>query len=126
LALAVTAANAHSSDAKLPPLRTADWVDLSRYLGTWYVISTIPEDFGYKSLGIHTTYTAEKDHILIDIKWRRDSFDGAIMEYAGKAYPSKESNARWKFEVSKPKQLVSDYWIIELDKDYNWAIVSGP
>jgi apolipoprotein D and lipocalin family protein len=126
LALAVTAANAHSMFEELPELRTADWIDLSRYTGTWYEIASIPEIFEYKCTNSQATYTAEKDYILVHNQCNRNSFDGILTEVDGKAYPTEESNARLKVYFFKLQPVAGDYWVIELDEDYNWAIVGVP
>jgi apolipoprotein D and lipocalin family protein len=96
LVLAVTAANEHSSVEKFPPLRTPDKIDLSRYLGTWYVISAIPEISEYKCVNTKATYTAEKGHIFMHNQCNRNSFDGKLIVDDAIAYPTKENNARWR------------------------------
>ncbi len=109
-----------------PPLETVQSVDLQKYLGKWYEIALLPTSF---EEGCHCT-TAE--YSLIDSETVRvintcneDSADGKIDRAKGKAFIVEGSNnAKLKVQFFWP--FKGDYWILELDNDYQYALVGAP
>ena len=116
--------NCLSSDKSL---QVVPEVDLSRYLGKWYEIATIPARF---QLGCHCV-TAEysllkKGRIRVINSCRKDSADGPFRSVKGQAKVVKGSNNA-KLKVSFFRPFWGDYWIINLDQEnYQWAVVSSP
>jgi len=109
---------------------TVDSVDLSRYVGKWYEIAKIPNSFQKKCASNTTaTYVLRNDG-NIDVINRCIEKDGSISEAKGIArVVNKKTNA--KLEVSFVRifgisLFWGDYWIIGLDKDYNYAVVGTP
>ena len=49
--LAVASYGIYNSKAALPPLHTVSYVDLDKYVGSWYEIATIPKIFEYGCTG---------------------------------------------------------------------------
>ena len=112
-----------------PPV-TVDSVDLQKYIGKWYEIAKIPNSFQKKcDRNTTATYTLRDDG-KIDVINRCIEKDGSINEAKGIAeVVDRKSNA--KLEVSFVRILGiqlfwGDYWIIGLDKDYNYAVVGNP
>ncbi|MBS1153440.1 MAG: Lipocalin family protein [Myxococcaceae bacterium] len=127
-ALLTTAGCATTSTDRLnlPPLRTVERVDLKRYLGTWYEIASIPQRFQKGCTGTTATYSLRPDG-QIDVlnKCRLDSLDGREKIAHGTArVVDVLSNAR--LEVSFFGPFWGDYWVIELDPDYQYAVVGHP
>ncbi|WKZ68827.1 MAG: lipocalin family protein [Melioribacteraceae bacterium] len=108
------------------PLETVEYVDIQKYLGKWYEIALLPNRF---EEGCHCT-TAE--YSLIDSETLRvtntcneDSADGEIDQVNGKAFVVEGSNnAKLKVQFFWP--FKGDYWILELDDDYQYALVGSP
>jgi apolipoprotein D and lipocalin family protein len=109
------------------PLRPVPYVDLPRYMGGWYVIANIP-------------YFAEKDchdsvegYVLrpdgrIDNKFacREKSFDAPMknkLETVATVY-DRRSNAEWRVPFYRVVRV--KYFVIDLDKDYRWAVIGHP
>jgi apolipoprotein D and lipocalin family protein len=108
------------------PLQVVPRVDLDRYLGTWYEIATIPQRFQKDCVGVTATYTLRDDgKIGVLNTCRKKTLDGELKTAKGKAWVvDKETNAKLKVQFFWPFR--GDYWIIELDPDYQYAVVGHP
>ena len=108
------------------PLETVDSVDLQRYQGTWYEIASFPQRFQKGCHCTSATYTAtQEDFVVVENRCRKDSINGEESYIKGKAYIVKNSNNA-KLEVEFFWPFKGDYWIIDLDKDYQYAVVGHP
>jgi lipocalin len=117
--------------APMAPARTTTvpFVDVDRYLGTWYEVGSVKQFF---SIGLVNT-TAE--YSLLPNGWirvvNRGDFlvpGGPLAAIEGTAVPVDDTNARLNvsFSGSNSAQGPGNYWIVDLDPDYQWAIVSDP
>ncbi|MFZ2053622.1 MAG: lipocalin family protein [Candidatus Aminicenantales bacterium] len=115
-----------ATESQQRPLQVVPRVDLNRYLGTWYEIATIPQRFQKDCVGVTATYTLRDDgKIEVLNKCRKKTLDGEIKTAKGKAWVvDKETNAKLKVQFFWPFR--GDYWIIELDPDYQYAVVGHP
>lgn len=111
-------------------LVTVNYVDLNKYIGTWYEIAKIPNSFQNKCTRNTTaTYILRNDG-NIDVINKCIEADGSLDEAKGIAkITDKKSNS--KLEVSFVRifgisLFWGDYWIIGLDKDYRYAVVGTP
>jgi len=112
--------------AQSNPLKTVAKVDLNKYLGTWYEIATIPQRFQKGCTGVTATYSLRKDG-KIDVvnQCYKDSLNGKHKQVHGKAWVTDiVSNAKLKVQFFWP--FSGDYWIIELDSNYQYAVVGHP
>lgn len=105
--------------------KTVDFVDLNRYLGTWYEIGSFPQRF---SKGCHCTrakYSLREDgDIAVLNTCNRDAVDGKLSTANGRAkVVDKKTNAKLKVSFFWP--FYGDYHIIGLDSDYRYAVVSN-
>ena len=101
-------------------------VDLNKYAGKWYEIASYPQRF---QKGCHCTtaeYTlSDKGYIRVENRCNRGSINGRQSYIKGKAFVVKNSeNAKLKVQFFWP--LKGKYWIIDLDDDYSYAVVSNP
>jgi len=112
--------------AETKPLEVVPYVDLSKYAGTWYEIATIPQRFQKDCVAVTATYTLREDgKITVVNKCRKKTLDGAAKSVAGKAWVvDKKTNAKLKVQFFWPFR--GDYWIIELDPAYQYAVVGHP
>jgi apolipoprotein D and lipocalin family protein len=110
----------------LPPLQTVPRVDLGRYLGTWYEISSFPQRFQKGCTGSMATYTARPGGgIDVTNRCHLGSLDGPEKVAVGQArVVDASSNA--KLEVSFFRPFWGDYWIIALGDSYEYAVVGHP
>jgi apolipoprotein D and lipocalin family protein len=111
--------------AENDPLEVVDWVDLDRYLGKWYEIASYPMYFQKGCTATTATYSLRDDGLIKVVnQCRKGSLDGKPKEAVGRArVVDRETNA--KLEVSFFGPFWGDYWIIDLDPDYQWAVVGG-
>lgn len=111
---------------KLPPLQVVEKVDLNRYLGTWYEIASFPQSFQRGCTGTQATYSLRPDgDIKVLNRCHLDTLDGAEKVATGRArVVDATSNA--KLEVSFFGPFWGDYWVIQLDPDYRYAVVGNP
>lgn len=101
-------------------------VDLGRYAGLWYDVASFPVRF---QRGCHCT-TAEytlmtEGYVKVVNKCRKGGFDQRESGITGKAFVVKGSN-NTKLKVRFFWPFKGDYWIVRLDSDYMWAVVSSP
>ncbi|HLF33167.1 MAG TPA: lipocalin family protein [Cyclobacteriaceae bacterium] len=111
---------------KSQTLATVPSVDLERYLGKWYEISSYPQWF---QKGCHCTtaeYTlSEKGYVIVENRCNKGSLDGEPSYIKGKAFIVKNSgNAKLKVRFFWP--FKGKYWIIDLADDYSYAAVGHP
>jgi apolipoprotein D and lipocalin family protein len=112
--------------AKHPPLTVVDHVDLQRYLGKWYEIASYPAWFQRDCTGSTAEYSLLPDGgIRVVNRCRKDSPDGPMKEAVGKGeVTDPDTGAKLKVWFFWP--LKGNYWIIDLDPDYRWAVVGEP
>ena len=107
-------------------LKVVDSVDLSRYLGKWYEIASYPAWFQRGCTASTAEYTMLTDgKIRIINRCHKSRPDGPLKESVGKAEVSDDqTNAKLKVWFFWP--FKGNYWIIDLDNDYRWAVVGEP
>jgi apolipoprotein D and lipocalin family protein len=110
----------------LPPLQTASWIDLSKYTGLWYEIAVIPYFFERGCYNTRATYTSEQGYVGVLNECNRGGFDAPLVQTPGKAYPDATDNAKLQVYFTQVQPLPGNYWVIDLDPDYQWSIVGNP
>lgn len=110
----------------LPPLETVAHVDLQRYTGTWYEIASYPNRFQKGCVATRADYRLLEDgRIEVLNQCRQENLDGTLRSARGLARVADPvSNAR--LEVSFFRPFWGDYWVIDLDPDYQWAVIGHP
>jgi apolipoprotein D and lipocalin family protein len=110
-----------------PPLEVVDEIDLDRYLGRWYEIASFPQRFQAGCVATTATYARrEDDRIRVENACRDGRFDGDLRRVVGVAWVTDPAESQAKLEVQFFWPLRGDYWVIELDPDYRWAVVGHP
>lgn len=108
-----------------PVLQTADHVDLTRYTGRWYEIARLPNRFQKGCLASTADYVLRSDGEIDVINSCRDAEDNTLRQVKGRAWVvDPVGNARLKVSFFWPFR--GDYWIIELGKEYEYAVVGTP
>lgn len=107
-------------------LKVVDNVDLEKYSGKWYEIAAIPEKHQKGCSNITAEYTTTNEGFLkIVNSCNEDIIEEIEKKVKGKAYPVSGSNNA-KLKVEFKCLFKSDYWIIDLDKDYKYVMVGHP
>ena len=111
---------------KDPPLAVVAHVDTKKYLGKWYEIARYPHSFEENCYAVTADYTLLDDgSIQVINRCLEGGLDGELKEAFGKAsIVDSQSNA--KLEVTFFWPFSGDYWIIDLDENYQYAVVSEP
>jgi apolipoprotein D and lipocalin family protein len=104
-------------------LEVVPHVELEKYLGKWFEIAHLPARFQEGCTDTTATYTLSKDgNISVLNECRRN---GKVKLANGKAkVVDKNSGAKLKVTFFWP--FYGDYWIIDLGKDYDYAVVGTP
>ncbi|MCB9850213.1 MAG: lipocalin family protein [Phycisphaerales bacterium] len=109
-----------------PSLPTVESVDLARYAGKWYEIARYPNFFEPDCVGVTAEYTLRDDG-RVDVlnTCRKLTLDGEVETIEGIAR-TVDGSSNAKLRVSFFPPFEGDYWIIELDKNYEYAVVGEP
>jgi len=103
-------------------MQVVESVDLQRYLGKWYEIATIPQRFQIGCTCVTAEYTLNPNGTIKVINSCRK--EGKFKQIVGRAKVVPGTNNA-KLRVSFFRPFWGDYWIVALDTDYNWVIVSN-
>ena len=98
-------------------------VDLSRYAGRWYEIAAFPAWFERGCRCSTADYIHMDEYVEVKNSCVRD--DGDIVVHSAKAFPVPGTdNTQLRVRFIWP--FKSDYWIIALDENYQYAMVGHP
>src|ERR1700742_1421730 len=109
------------------PLKPVDHVDLPRYMGDWYVIANIPYFAEKGCFDSIESYALRPDGDIDNwFQCRKDSFEAPLKRKASAlaVEDDKGTNAHW--HVRFFKVISVKYLILDLDPDYQWAVVGHP
>lgn len=107
-------------------MQTVPHVDLNRYQGRWYEIVRLPLRWENKcASNVTATYTLRADG-KIGVVNRCKKKDGSVSESKGTARPASKEGPNSKLKVTFFWPFSGDYWILDLDPDYQWALVGTP
>lgn len=113
------------AQAELP---TVPHVDLARYMGTWFEIARFPNSFQTDCVAVQAEYALQENgQVQVINSCRKVSFDGKLSTAKGKAkVVDKKSGSKLKVSFLPFGLFPGNYWIIMLDPNYEWAVVSEP
>lgn len=107
-------------DAK-NPVETVDSVDLARYVGHWYEISSYPMWFEKGMTEVSANYTIKDGYVeVLNSGYKK----GKLKVAKGKA-KIVEGSGGARLKVSFFGPFYAQYWIVDLAGDYSWAVVSN-
>ncbi len=103
-----------------PPAR-AGGIDLPRYMGTWHEIAYIPNfaQKGCTDTAVHYRLRGSGGFDLVNACWKGDAYK----PFRGKATPAGTGE---RFQIKILWFFKADYWIVDVDSDYRWALVGTP
>lgn len=114
------------------PVKTISSLDVQRYLGAWYEIAKYPNWFQRKCAGnTKAVYSARSDGTLkvlnscVNADGQVSEAEGAARQIGAKDSPKLEVRFApvW---LSFIPMVWGDYWVIDLDPQYQVAVVSDP
>jgi apolipoprotein D and lipocalin family protein len=109
-----------------PPLEVVPSVDLARYAGKWYEIARLPNRFQRHCASDTTaTYTLRPDGKITVLNECRKA-DGSRKSAKGTARLANARGPNTKLKVTFFWPFSGNYWIIDLDPEYRWAVVGEP
>ncbi len=101
-------------------------VDLKRYAGTWYEIARFPTRFQKACASDVTANYALKTDGKIEVLNACKEANGKTKQAKGTAKLANKKGPNSKLKVTFFWPFYGDYWIINLDPDYKWAVVGAP
>jgi lipocalin len=113
-----------SQDVKIDKTVVKDF-NIEKYLGTWYEISRFDHSFERDLVGVTATYSFREDgKIKVENKGFKGTLGGEKSEVEGKAkIPNPKIPS--KLKVSFFWFFYSDYFVLELDENYQWAVIGS-
>lgn len=117
--------------AREPLVRSVPQLDISRYAGRWHEIARLPMYFQRDCVGEVTAHYTLRDDGLVGVRNACLNRDGEMQTADGIARRVAGHPGRLQVRFA-PDWLAwvpfvwADYWIIDLDPGYQWAVVGGP
>lgn len=123
--IALIAFSCTNTNSQMIDTKTVNELDLNRYLGTWYEIARFPHSFEKDLVGVTATYSMRDDgKIKVVNQGYEKTLDGKLSVAIGKAkIPNKAEPA--KLKVSFFWIFYGDYFLLELDKDYQYVMIGS-
>lgn len=104
---------------------TVKELDIERYLGTWYEIARFDHRFERGMQGVTANYSWREDgKIKVVNSGYKNTLDGKKNTAIGKAKipdPSRPAHLKVSFFWF----FYGDYFVMELDEDYQWAVIGS-
>jgi apolipoprotein D and lipocalin family protein len=107
-------------------MKTVAQVDLSRFMGDWYVVGNIPTFVERGAVNAVETYRMREDgRIDIAFTFRKGAPDGKRKRYRSTGFViNDKTGAEWRVQFFWPVKF--PYFILELDPDYHYTVVGVP
>ncbi len=106
-------------------------LDVPRYMGRWHEIARLPQKFQKLCVADVTATYKLKSNGHIEVTNACRQADGNMSVAVGEVKPTTLAAGALKVRFA-PKILSwlgsvwGDYWIVDLDPDYRWAVIGGP
>ncbi|MDY6999577.1 MAG: lipocalin family protein, partial [Actinomycetota bacterium] len=116
-------------DAAAVVLAPPPVVDVDRYLGTWYEVGSVKQFFSIGLVNTTAEYSLNPDDSIRVVNSGNYFFNnGPLSRIVGAALPVNADNNKLNVSFFGPVSAnpPGNYWIVDLDPDYEWAIVSDP
>jgi lipocalin len=101
-------------------------LNIQKYLGTWYEIARYNHSFERGLVGVTANYSLREDgKIKVLNSGYKNSLEGKFSQAIGKAKIPDPINNPAKLKVSFFLFFYGDYYVLELDKEYQWALIGS-
>jgi len=105
---------------------TVRTLDLDKYLGKWYEIARYDNSFERGLVGVTANYSMRDDgKIRVLNSGYKGSLQGTYKQSVGKAKIPNPKEEPGKLKVSFFWFFYGDYYVLELDSNYQWAVVGS-
>ena len=128
----LASAQVQSTEVPPAPLEAIASLDVPRYMGTWYEVAKYPNWFQKRCIANTSATYAVQPNGMLQVLNRCQKEDGSMSEALGAAKQVGEANSP-KLEVRFAPAWLSflpfvwgNYWVIDLDPQYQLAAVSEP
>ncbi|WP_295753918.1 lipocalin family protein [Undibacterium sp.] len=112
------------ASGKQAPLATVSSVDLARYQGKWYEVALLPNRFQAMCVAdTQAEYRPKGEAIEVINRCRKIDGSIEIAEGIAKVVPASGNS---KLRVSFFRPFYGNYWILDLDPNYQWVLVGEP
>lgn len=114
-----------------PVVQTVSFVDLSKYVGKWYEVASIPQSFQKQCVANTTAEYSLAENGLIKVLNSCDTETGkrSMAEARAKIIDT-QSNSKLKVTFVKIFDWIfafgGNYWILDVDNGYNVALIGDP
>ena len=107
-------------------LKVVSNLDLNKFQGVWYEIAHNPWFPENNCFAMIAHYKIIEDNkIEVTNICRKYGFDGEISKIKGKAWLVDQAiKSKWEVQFIWPFTL--DYWVIDLEENYNYAVIGEP
>nr|WHW29718.1 putative outer membrane lipoprotein [uncultured bacterium] len=111
------------STTSLPPITTAEFVDLDRFSGDWHVIANIPTFIETQAYNAVENYQKPVNgKIATTFTFNKGAFDGPRKVYRPTGFiKNNTGNAVWGMQFVWP--IKAEYRIVYIDDDYQYTII---
>jgi len=100
-------------------------LDINRYLGKWYEIARYDHRFERGLVGVTATYSFREDgKIKVVNSGFKETLDGKRSDATGKA-KIPDPTIPSKLKVSFFWFFYGDYFVLELEENYQWAVIGS-
>jgi apolipoprotein D and lipocalin family protein len=108
----------------LPPIKPVAQIDLSRFMGKWYVIASIPTRFEKSAYNAVETYELQPDgNVDTMFQFRNSAFDTPVKTIHSTGYVKHGTgDAVWGVQVLWP--IKAQYIVAYVKDDYSQTIVA--
>jgi apolipoprotein D and lipocalin family protein len=107
-------------------LQVVPTVDLARYAGKWYEIARLPNRFQRMCASDTSAMYALRGDGKITVVNECRTADARITSAHGTAHVASKAGPSAKLKATFFWPFYGDYWIIDLDPNYRWAVVGEP
>ncbi len=125
LALMLVVSCSNHTKMKAIDTTTVETLEIEKYLGTWYEIARFPHSFEKGLVGVTASYSMRPDgKIRVLNQGYKGSLEGKLSSAEGKA-KIPDPNDPTRLKVSFFLFFYGDYYVLELDEDYQWAMIGS-
>ncbi|ORB31538.1 lipocalin family protein [Mycolicibacterium parafortuitum] len=114
-------------DASAVVLAPPPAVDLARYLGTWFEVGSVKQFFSIGLVNTKAVYSLNTDgSIKVENSGNYFFNNGPQSSIVGAALPVDPADNKLNVRFFGPPSATppGNYWIVDLDPDYRWAVVT--
>jgi len=113
------------------PIETVPYVNLEEYMGSWFEIARYENRFEKKCQAVKVNYQLKNSYILVLNECITKNSPSKIIKLEGIAFVNDpQTNAKLKVSFTPIFKYLGlfagDYWIMELDPDYQYALIGSP